>query len=96
MGGKLMGIEEIKQHLIDIGHNPDDFNIIITEHGYSITPKWFYESKQIAKKEDKPIIEDVNDVAEFTTITAMDKDEIAEMLVYALRRIDDLEARLNG
>ena len=40
--------------------------------------------------------DDVNDVAELTTIVAMDKDEIAEMLVYALQRIDELEARING
>jgi hypothetical protein len=91
-----MVIEEIKQELIEQGKNPDDFNITITENGYSITPKWFYENKQIAKKEDKPIIEDVNDVAELTTIVAMDKDELAEMLVYALQRIDELEARMNG
>lgn len=40
--------------------------------------------------------DDVNDVAELTTITAMDKDELAEMLVFALQRIDELEARLDG
>ena len=40
--------------------------------------------------------QDINDVAELTTIVAMDKDEIAEMLVYALQRIDELEARING
>lgn len=41
------------------------------------------------------LTEDVNDVAELTTITAMDKDELAEMLVYALQRIDELEVLIN-
>ena len=91
-----MDIDKIKTNLIEQGLDVDDFKITILENGYSITPKWFYETKQIAKKEDKPIIEDVNDVAELTTIVAMDKDEIAEMLVYALQRIDELEARING
>lgn len=39
--------------------------------------------------------DDVNDVAELTTMIAMDKDELAEMLVYALQKIDELEERLN-
>lgn len=91
-----MTIEEIKQELINQGENPNDFNIEIFENGCSVTPKWFYEQKQIAKKEDKPIIQDVNNVAELTTIVAMDKDELAEMLVYALQRIEELEAIING
>ena len=52
MGGNIMNIDEIKQELIEQGKSPDDFNIEITESGHSVTPKWFYESKQIAKKED--------------------------------------------
>lgn len=91
-----MIIDNIKQDLINNKQNPDDYDITITEYGYKVVPKWFYETKQIAKKEDKPIIEDLNATAEFATITAMDKDEIAEMLVYALQKIDELEARLNG
>lgn len=91
-----MTLQEINQVLIQQGYNPDDFNIFTFENGYSVTPKRFYETKQIAKKEDKPIIEDINDVAELTTLTSMDKDEVAEMLVYALQRIDELEARING
>lgn len=89
-------IEEIKNQLMQEGKDPNDFEIDVVGDSYSITPKWFYENKQIAKEQDKPIIEDVNDVAELTTITAMDKDELAEMLVYALQRIDELEARING
>lgn len=76
--------------------DPDDFNIILTDNGYQVTPKWFYETKQIAKKEDKPIIGDVNDVAEMTVLNALDKDDIAEMLLYALQRIDELEEMING
>ena len=91
-----MDLSTIKEQLVKEHKDPNDFNIKILENGYSVEPKWFYETKQIAKKEDKPIIEDVNDVAELTTIVAMDKDELAEMLVYALQRIDELEARING
>ncbi len=40
--------------------------------------------------------EDMNDVAELTTIVAMDKDDLAEMLLYALQRIDVLEGLING
>lgn len=90
-----MILEEIKQELISAGKDPEDFNIEIKNNVIIITPKWFYEQKQIAKKEDAAIIQDVNDVAEFATIMAMDKDEIAEMLVYALQRIDELEAKIN-
>ena len=35
-------------------------------------------------------------MAELTTLAATDKDDIAEMLVYALQKIDELEGRLNG
>ncbi|WP_324824974.1 hypothetical protein [Sinanaerobacter sp. ZZT-01] len=59
-------------------------------------PKWYYENKQIAKQEDEPIIEDLESVAELTTFTSMDKDEIAEALVMALQRIDKLEEKING
>lgn len=88
--------DEIINSIIEQGLDPNDFEISITGCGRTVTPKWFYETRQIAKKEDKPIIEDVNDVAELTTITAMDKDELAEMLVYALQRIDELEEMING
>ena len=89
-------MEDIINQLLADGKNPDDFNIEITENMVKVIPKWSFQPRQIAKEEDMPIIEDVNTVAELTTITAMDKDEIAEMLVYALQRIDELEARLNG
>ncbi len=91
-----MELIDIEKELIKHGKDPKDFNINITENGYSTSPKWYFENKQIAKKEDKPIIEDLNDVAELTTMTSMDKDELAEMLVYALQRIDELEVIING
>lgn len=91
-----MTYQDIAQEIINTGQNPDDFNITVTEGGYSVTPKCYAETKWIAKKEDKPIIEDVNTVAEFATINALDKEELAEMLVYALQRIDELEGKLNG
>ena len=45
-------IEEIKNQLIQEGKNPNDFEIDVVGDSYSVTPKWFYEQKQIAKKED--------------------------------------------
>lgn len=65
---------------------------------------WQYNEVQYTVREWQELIgvktdllqEDVNDVAELTTMVAMDKDDIAEMLVYALQKIDELEGRLNG
>ena len=54
-----MNIDEIKQELIEQGKSPDDFNIEITESGHSVAPKWFYENKQIAKKEDVKVKNEV-------------------------------------
>lgn len=45
-----MNLDDIRQSLIDQDKNPNDFNIEIFENGYTVTPKWFYETKQIAKK----------------------------------------------
>lgn len=65
---------------------------------------WEYDEMQYTIREWQELVgtktdllqEDVNDVAELTTIVAMDKDDLAEMLVYALQKIDELEGRLNG
>lgn len=89
-------LKSIKQELIDDGLNPDDFNISEENGVIKVVPKWYYEMKQIAKKEDMPIIDDVNAVAELTTMTSMDKDELAEMLVFALQKLDELEEKMNG
>jgi len=47
--------QDIIQELINQGRDPDDFIIKITENSYSIVPKWFYETKKIAQKEDMPL-----------------------------------------
>lgn len=65
---------------------------------------WKYDETQYSVREWQELLgiktdllqEDVNDVAELTTLAAVDKDDIAEMLVYALQKIDELEGRLNG
>lgn len=90
-----MTIDNIKKELRDLGQNPDDFNINITENGYSVTPKWFYETKQVAKQEDKPIKEDVDIVAETAVFAMMDIQDLAEMLVYALNEIETLKGMVN-
>lgn len=51
-----MTLEDIKKELMSYGHNPNDFNIKITETGYSVIPKWYYEQKQVAQQEDVPIM----------------------------------------
>lgn len=89
-----MVIEEIKQELIAHGKNPDDFNIKLFENGYSVTPKWFFENKEIAKKEDKPIKEDVNDVAITTAYVLEDSMVIAETVAFLLLKIDSLETEI--
>lgn len=91
-----MTIEEIKQELLEQGKNPNDFNIKITENCISVTPKWFYETKQIAKKEDKPIIEDVNTIGETVAYNLIDMNDIAETLAIVLIEINNLKAEIEG
>ena len=89
-------IEEIKNQLIQEGKDPNDFNITITENGYSITPKWFYETKQIAKQEDKPIIEDTNVIGETVAYNLIDMNDIAETLALVLIEINNLKAEIEA
>lgn len=89
-----MELERIKQELMERGKNPNDFNIVITEDGYSITPKWFYETKQIAEKEDKPIIEDVAAVGETIAYNLIDVNDLAEALALILIEINNLKSEI--
>lgn len=86
--------EEIKQELIEQGLDIEDFNINVTENGYSITPKWFYEQKQIAKQEDKPIKDDVQDVAITTAYVLEDTMTTAETVALLFIKISELEAEI--
>lgn len=70
-----MTIDEIKQELIVQGREPDDFDITILEDGYSITPKWYYENKQIAKKED---IKVKNEVAFNSAMSNLESLQLTE------------------
>lgn len=92
----MMTIDDIKQELISQGKDPDDFNIEITEDRYSITPKRFYEIKQIAKKEDKPIIEDVNAIGKTVAYNLIDMNDIAETLALVLIEINNLKAEIEA
>lgn len=47
-----MNIADIHEDLRASGKDPNDFTIRFLDNGYSVTPKWFYETKQIAKNED--------------------------------------------
>ncbi len=91
-----MDIDKIKTNLIEQGLDVDDFNIVALENGYSISPKWFYEQKQIAKKEDKPIIEDVNTTGETIAYNLIDINDIAETLAIVLIEISNLKAEIEG
>ncbi len=71
-----MTIEDIKQELINQNKNPDDFNIEIAENGYSVTPKWFYENKQVAKIEDDKL------KIEIDLATAMNTAETLEVITF--------------
>ena len=88
--------EEIEQKLIEQGLDIEDFNINVTENGYSVTPKWFYETKQIAKKEDKPIIKDVNTIGETVAYNLIDMNDIAETLAIVLIEINNLKAEIEA
>lgn len=95
MGGIVM-IEEIKNQLMQEGKNPDDFEINVVGDSYSVTPKWFYEQKQIAKKEDKPIIDDVNTIGETVAYNLIDMNDIAETLAIVLIEINNLKAEIEA
>lgn len=84
--------------------NKDERNSILEKHKdkYLIKEKNISDGSFLIFTNIKPIElgiselnRDINNVAELTTIVAMDKDDIAEMLVYALQKIDELEGRLN-
>ena len=89
-----MTIEEIKQELITLGKNPDDYKIDIFGDGYSISPKWYTQYKEIAKKEDVPIIQDINDVAGTVAYNLIDVNDLAETLALALIKIDNLKTEI--
>jgi hypothetical protein len=50
-----MTLEEIKQELLKNGKDPEDFDIVISESGHLVTPKWYYQHKQITRKEIEPV-----------------------------------------
>lgn len=86
-----MTIEEIKEQLREQGKDSNDFNITVLENGYSISPKWFYETKQKIKKENKPIIEDINDVAVTTAYVLEDTIITAETVAFLLLEVKNLK-----
>lgn len=47
-----MNIDEIRNDMAKQGKDLDDYNIKLTNNGYTATPKSHYELKQIAQKED--------------------------------------------
>lgn len=93
---KFMSIEKIKKDLINEGVDPDDFNITILPNGYSLSPKWFYQIKNIAKDEDKPIKEDVDVTAETIVLTAQDVTMLADTVTQLATKIAELEGKISG
>lgn len=93
----MTDLNNIKHNLEQQGFTLEDFEIQV-ENGEvkMVKPKKQYIVRKIIREQNRPVLEDINEVAELSTITAMDKDELAEMLVYALIKIDELEARMNG
>lgn len=96
----MMRKEEIINGIIASGQDPNDFEVKIFESGYSVTPKWFYETKQIAEKENKPIKEDVDTVAETLVYTADDFLTLADTAIYLMREVErlnyEMEVLKNG
>lgn len=93
---KVLTKDEVIQFIINRGDNPNDFKITSTDDMLKIEPQPSFEQRQVARQEDKPIKEDVDLVAEIALINAMDKDDITQLLMYALEKIDELEAKING
>lgn len=92
----MYDIDVIKKEMILNGKNPDDYEIVITDEYYSISPKWYTLNKEIAKKEDVLIQDDVDLVAETTVFAMADIEVLAETLVYALNEIEVLKSEIEG
>lgn len=82
-----MTIDEIKQEIIDQGRDPEDFDIIITENGYAVTPKWFTETKWIARNEDRALGIELTD-------RELESIELGQQLTDLELRILELEMRV--
>lgn len=84
----------IEQIIKNNGDNPDDFNITIYEDGYQIAPKKSYEIRAIAKECYKPVIEDINVVAETIVVNMNDLNDIAETIAFLMSEIESLKIEL--
>ena len=89
-----MTIEQIRQQLIEEGINPDDVLVLPNADGtgYQVWQKQYApDYARFADQQDTPIKEDVDTTAETVVYTAMDVQDLAEMLVYALEEIEALK-----
>ena len=48
-------IDLVKEEIVNAGKDPNDFNISISDNITMVTPKWFAETKWIAKDVSEPI-----------------------------------------
>ena len=90
----MIQIEQIRQQLVDEGINLEDVLILPNADGtgYQVWQKQYAPNyARFATQEDAPIKEDVDTTAETVVYTAMDVQDLAEMLVYALQEIESLK-----
>lgn len=92
----MMNIENARQDLINRGYNPDDFNIVKFDGGFSISPKPSFEQRKVAKEEDAPIVNDVNDIGEVLGVTLDDTVSIAETVGALVDIVMDLQQELEN
>ena len=81
-------------NLLTKGFNLSDFDVNVSENGYSIVPLPSFEQRQIAKQEDEPIKVDVNDIGEVLGITLDDTITTAETVGMLIDIIVDLQTRV--
>lgn len=89
-----MDKKKIEEDIRNSGYEVEDFKIEIRGNSVAIIPKPSYEIRKIAKQCDKPVIEDVNVVAETTVATMNDVNDVAETVAFLISEIKALKYEL--
>lgn len=87
-------IDQIRQTIISEGYNPDDYIIDVRDNGFSYYPIYNPKIRKAFEKGDKPIKEDVNDVALSTAYILEDTMTTAETVAFLLLEIASLKAEI--
>ena len=90
-------LEDILYELKELNYNLDDCEVLKKNDGsITVVIKESHQFRQIAKKEDKPIIENVNTIGETVAYNLIDMNDIAETLALVLIEINNLKAEIEA